>query len=41
MVVNSWPSPLGDGSVDVSIEYEVVEGVSNLQDVVITIPMPM
>ena len=41
MIVNSWPSPVGDGSMDVSIEYEVADGNSTLQDVTIIIPMPM
>jgi hypothetical protein len=27
--------------MDVSIEYEVADGISTLQDVTITIPMPM
>jgi len=40
-LVNSWPSPLGDGTTDVSIEYEVDSAASPLEDVVITIPMPM
>ena len=41
MVVNSWPSPVGDGSTDVSIEYEIDSTGSTLEDLVITIPMPM
>jgi coatomer subunit delta len=41
MVVNSWPSPVGDGSTDVSIEYEIDSTVSSLEDVVIIIPMPV
>lgn len=40
-LVNSWPSPVGDGTTDVSIEYEVDSATSQLEDVVITIPMPM
>ena len=41
MIVNSWPSPIGDGTTDVSIEYEIDNAESQLDDVVITIPMPM
>jgi hypothetical protein len=41
MIVNNWPSPVGDGSTDVSIEYEVDSKTTTLEDVVITIPMPM
>jgi len=41
MIVNSWPSPVGDGTTDVSIEYEIDNTESQLDDVVITIPMPM
>jgi coatomer subunit delta len=41
LVVNSWPSPVGDGSTDVSIEYEVDSKGSSLEDVIITIPIPM
>jgi hypothetical protein len=40
-LVNSWPSPVGDGSTDVSIEYEIDAKVMELENVVITIPMPM
>lgn len=40
MLVNSWPSPVGDGSTDVSIEYEINSKDIMLEDVLITIPMP-
>jgi hypothetical protein len=41
IAVNSWPSPVGDGSTDISIEYEVDSGLGELQDVTIRIPLPM
>ena len=42
MLVNSWPSPVGDGSTDVSIEYEIDSNASgSLENVVIIIPLPM
>jgi hypothetical protein len=41
IAVISWPSPVGDGSTDISIEYEVDSGLGELQDVTITIPLPM
>ena len=40
VLVNSWPSPVGDGSTDVSIEYEINSKDIMLEDVLITIPMP-
>ena len=36
-----WPSPVGDGSTDVSIEYEIDTKGSALEDAVIIIPMPL
>jgi len=42
VLVNSWPSPVGDGSTDVSIEYEIDSNASgSLENVVIIIPLPM
>lgn len=41
MAVNFWPEPVGDGSTNVSIEYEVESKDSSLNDVVVTIPLPM
>ena len=40
-VVNCWPSENGDGGCDVNIEYELENTKLELQDVVITIPLPM
>ena len=40
-VVNIWPSPVGDGTTDVSIEYEIDSTGATLDDVVLTIPIPM
>lgn len=36
-----WPTPVGDGSTDVNIEYEVDGTSHSLDDVVITIPLPI
>ena len=36
-----WPSPVGDGTTDVSIEYEIDSAGATLDDVVLTIPTPM
>ena len=41
IVVNMWPSPVGDGSTDVNIEYEIDANNHPLEDVTITIPLPM
>ena len=41
VLVNSWPSPVGNGSTDVSIEYEIDSNASPLENVVIIIPLPM
>ena len=38
--VTCWPSPTGDGTVDVNIEYELENEGVNLYDVVISIPLP-
>jgi hypothetical protein len=40
MEVNMWPSPVGDGTTDVSIEYEI-DGGTVPEDLVVVIPMPM
>lgn len=39
--VNCWPSENGDGGCDVNIEYELENTKLELQDVTITIPLPM
>lgn len=39
--VNCWPSPLGDGTTDVNIEYEADLNKSSIEDVIITIPFPV
>ena len=40
--VNCWPSENGQGGCDVNIEYELEQNVDylELEDVVITIPIP-
>lgn len=39
-LVNCWPSPSGEGSCDVTIEYELENKRLELKDVVISIPFP-
>ena len=39
--MNNWPSPVGDGTTDVNIEYELDSSNVNLNDVVILIPLPV
>jgi hypothetical protein len=41
ILVNCWPSPLGDGTTDVNIEYETDVNKSSIDDVVIIIPFPV
>ena len=38
--INCWPSPSGDGTCEVSIEYELETDNVTLYDVVISIPLP-
>lgn len=38
--INCWPSPAGDGTSDVSIEYELESDEQELKDVTIAIPIP-
>jgi len=38
--INCWPSDNGQGGCDVNIEYELEQDQLELQDVVITIPIP-
>ncbi|KAF8910297.1 hypothetical protein CPB85DRAFT_1306048 [Mucidula mucida] len=38
--INCWPSPSGDGTCEVSIEYELENDNVTLYDVVISIPLP-
>ena len=42
IAVNCWPSENGQGGCDVNIEYELEQNVDylELEDVVITIPIP-
>lgn len=40
LLVNCWPSPSNDGTVEVSIEYELENEKITLYDVVISIPLP-
>jgi coatomer subunit delta len=40
-LVNCWPSENGEGGCDVNIEYELENTKLELQDVAITIPLPM
>lgn len=39
-LVNCWPSPAGDGTCDVNIDYELQSETMELRDVVISIPIP-
>lgn len=39
--INCWPSENGQGGCDVNIEYELENGDMELNDVCITIPLPM
>lgn len=39
-LVNCWPSDNGQGGCDVNIEYQLEQDQLELQDVVITIPIP-
>lgn len=41
VLVNCWPSENGEGGCDVNIEYELEHVRLELQDVCITIPLPM
>lgn len=38
--VTVWPQPRGDGGSDVAVEYELEAGHLELQNVVISIPIP-
>ncbi|KAF8593898.1 clathrin adaptor, mu subunit, partial [Ceratobasidium sp. AG-I] len=38
--INCWPSPAGDGTCEVNIEWELENKELELQDVVISIPLP-
>lgn len=40
-LVNSWPSPVGDGTTDVNIEYEIDSSNATIENVAIIIPLPM
>ncbi|KAJ2157311.1 coatomer subunit delta [Coemansia sp. RSA 552] len=40
LTINCWPSPTGNGSVDVNIEYELNNTDLELEDVVVAIPIP-
>ncbi|KAI9246502.1 hypothetical protein BDA99DRAFT_527051 [Phascolomyces articulosus] len=40
LTINCWPSPAGDGTCDVNIEYELEADQLELRDVVISIPLP-
>lgn len=41
LTINCWPSENGEGGCDVNIEYELEAQHLELQDVTITIPLPM
>lgn len=41
LIVNCWPSENGEGSCDVSIEYELKQPDLELNDVQINIPLPI
>ncbi|CAG8708810.1 11384_t:CDS:2, partial [Dentiscutata heterogama] len=38
--INCWPTPAGDGTIDVNIEYELENENQEFKDVVISIPLP-
>ncbi|TPX58281.1 hypothetical protein PhCBS80983_g03224 [Powellomyces hirtus] len=38
LAINCWPSPSGNGTCDVNIEYELQSDTLELQDVIISIP---
>lgn len=38
--VNCWPTPTGDGSTEVSIEYDLESDRLTLHELTITIPLP-
>ncbi|KAJ2469974.1 coatomer subunit delta [Coemansia sp. RSA 2322] len=40
LTINCWPSPSGSGTVDVNIEYELNNTKLELDDVVVSIPIP-
>ncbi|KAJ2053632.1 coatomer subunit delta [Coemansia sp. RSA 922] len=40
LTINCWPSPNGSGSVDVNIEYELNDTRLELDNVVVSIPIP-
>ncbi|KAJ3050175.1 Coatomer subunit delta [Rhizophlyctis rosea] len=40
LAINCWPSPSGNGTSDVNIEYELQSNTLELRDVVISIPYP-
>ena len=39
-LVNAWPTPSNDGTVDVSLEYELTNDAVTLYDVEIDVPLP-
>lgn len=39
-IVTCWPSPAGNGTCDVNVEYELENVDLELRDVVISIPLP-
>jgi coatomer subunit delta len=39
-IVNCWPSPAGDGTYDVNVEYELMAEHLELKDVIVSIPLP-
>ncbi|KAJ1980340.1 coatomer subunit delta [Dimargaris verticillata] len=40
ITINCWPTPTGDGTTDVNIEYELASTDLELKEVVIAIPLP-
>ncbi|KAG2174386.1 hypothetical protein INT43_004409 [Umbelopsis isabellina] len=38
--INCWPSPAGDGTCDVNVEYELEADHMELKDVIVSIPLP-
>jgi hypothetical protein len=40
LAVNFWPTPSGSGTLDCSVEYELMSDRFELRDVIVSIPLP-
>ena len=40
LLVSCWPSPTGNGSCDVNVEYSLLNQEMELENVVILVPWP-